>query len=252
MDISTWVIVGWVALGTLTACLVWAAFCAFVVAGIKELYGDIRDTETWHGCLVYYPYETDLPKETCSYWLRLSLSPAKWVGVAILWTYTWGILTVIASIRLLTHWLFAPLFLGKYVLLTRYRGDIRSSRRERLNLRCVFRYFNEGLFSRIDDGYRIDGIIPFTRIKPFVWAMLGWLLWMTFRHGQPILRHAARISFPILAGGVAGIILSLAVILLVKTNGVRLRKAWEVLHGKICHKIPIGTETTEMVENDWR
>ncbi len=246
--------------------LYFSQYCAKFSAGIRHVSFVSNDlsntqeevglwisqhTETWHGGLVYYPYETDFPRDTCSYWLRLSLSPAKWVGVAILWAYAWGMLTIIALIRLLAHWLFAPFFLGKYVLLTRYKGDIHCAR-ERLSLRCVFRYFNEGLFSSIDDGYRVDGIIPFTRIKPFVWAMLGWLLWMTFRHGQPIFRHAAVIPLPMLAGGVAAIILSFAVILLVKTNSARLREAWEVLHGKICHKIPIGTETTEMVKNDWR
>ena len=245
VDTSTWIIIGWVAFGAL---FIWMALCAFVVAGIEERHGDARDTETWHGWLVYHPYETGLPKDTCSYWLRLFLSPAKWAWVAVFWVYSSSVvvllLTVTPLARLSTHWLFAPVFLGKYVLVTRYKGDVHCERQT--DLRRVLRdYVSEGLFSKIGDGYHLHGVIPYTRVKPFVWGALGWLLWATFQHRQPVLRYAAAIPTPMLIGGIVGTAFLLAALLLAKTNKARMQKAWEVLQGKICHEIPIKRKVKE-------
>lgn len=213
----------------------WAIICAFIVAGI-----DYRDMETWHGTMIVLTFgRNKFPKDTCSYWWSLFWSlPLVFV-----------IMTIFVIIRLIYNWILAPLFLGKYVLVTHHDGNLDFKKEENLP-KALRNYVIDGLLAGPDEGYEVQGDIPgATKIKPYIWLLAVAFFYATFQHEREIAEYGSRMLSGATGLMTANILMKVSSIVVISMIiGViisqvykhrdRIRESWDILHGKMCRKIP--------------
>lgn len=239
------IITGWAVLGTV---FVWALFCALIVVGIEY-----RDKKTWHGWMASFR-TNNLPQTTCSYWFEMFISPSVMILVWMMFLIVVALMLCLAAMRFISHWIIAPVFLGRYVLI-KYRKGYSIFCDEDLGMKeNILRYIKKGLFACPDEGYSAEGVIPYTRIKPFIWLIIGGLLYDSYQHMDEIAKvvmvntnSAAASVFTMNAvvqvlGYIAGTILVLMIAGLITKHRARISEAWRTMHGKICRKIPDKNE----------